>query len=383
MKLKQIPKDFIVEELYDLNELKKKEKDEKEIYHYFILTKENYAQLKALEIIARIFNTSRKRVHFAGTKDKVGITKQLISISGVKKENLEKNMIYFNDKFKDLKLEYLGEFPSRLNLGDNLGNKFQITIRDITENEIEKAKNNLEEIKENGVLNFFDDQRFGYANNSHIVGKYILKNDVKSAVIEILTSLPPKPVDNALEFVNQVKNNIDKITNADNNFIEHLIEIAPKYLYGEKDILKHLKKHKNDYPGSFRRLHKKLRTLYICAVQSYIFNETIKQIPKQEMKNILLPLISADTEFENKKVEEITLKILKENNIEKKDFLLTSMPELRPESALRQTLLFPKELQISNIEKDDLNENKYKIIIEFELESGAYATNVVKNLFQN
>ncbi len=383
MIIKQIPQDFIVEELYDLKELKKKEKDHKDSYHYFTLEKTNYPQLKAIEIVARIFNTSSKRVHFSGTKDKVGITTQLISISGAKKENLEKNLNFFNEKFNDLKLKYIGEFPARLNLGDNIGNKFKITIRDLNIDEIETAKKNAIEISNKGVKNYYDDQRFGYANNSHIVGKYILKNNIKSAIFEILTSLPQNSSPEAVEFTTKIKENFQEICNADKKTIDEIIFIAPKYLIGETQILNHLSKYKNDFPGALRKLHKKLRTLYICAFQSFVFNETIKNIPIEELTDVSLPLINENSTFNDKKIENITNDILKNEEITYEHFKLQPMPELKLLNAQRKAVLKPQKLILHNEEKDELNLNKYKLIAEFELESGAYATNIIKQLLQN
>ncbi|RUM32019.1 MAG: tRNA pseudouridine(13) synthase TruD, partial [Aquifex sp.] len=50
MILKQIPEDFVVEEIFDFSRLKKEGG-----YSYFILTKVNFSQIKAIEIISNFF----------------------------------------------------------------------------------------------------------------------------------------------------------------------------------------------------------------------------------------------------------------------------------------------------------------------------------------
>ncbi len=230
MKLKQTSEDFIVDEIYDIEKFKEKNEEKKLDYYYFKLTKKDYNQLRALALVAESFNTSSKLIHMAGTKDKTGITSQLISVYGIKEENFEKNLEHFNATFKDLNLEFIGKFKGRLNLGDNNGNRFSIIVRDLTKEDILILRKNFEEIKIKGVLNYFDEQRFGYAGNSHIIGKYILKKNIEKAVYEILTSLPENPTENLKVYVEFLKENFEKIKNQDKEIFEKIVEITPKFL---------------------------------------------------------------------------------------------------------------------------------------------------------
>jgi len=380
MILKQIPEDFLVDEIYDINVFNEKEEKNRK-YDYFILTKKNYTVIKAIDSVARIFNVSRKFVNFAGTKDRVGITTQVISILGIKNDNLQKNLDFFNENLDDLNLEFLGEFKGRINLGDNLGNSFSIIVRDLEKEDISLAKKNKELIEKNAVLNFFDEQRFGYAQNSHIIGKYILKNEVEFAVKEILTSMPKNPKEDHINFVNKIKENWNEIKTQNIEVLNNLIEITPTFLRDEKKILEHLLGAKNDFPGAFRRIHKKIRTLYVNAYQSYIFNELIK-LEKISSNNLNLELVHKDFNLENEIGIEVK-KLLEKDGLSLENFELKSMPELRLSSVFRDIKIFPKDLEIFESEKDELNEGKLKVKISFKLDSGEYATNVVKQLFSN
>lgn len=385
MKLKQIPKDFIVDEIFDLKKLNLELEDVKKPYYYFKLTKINYNQLDAILKVAKIFNTSKKLVHFAGTKDKVGITSQLISIYGIDENNFEKNLEFLNQKIKDLNLEFLGKFNSRVNLGNNLGNHFKIVIRDLDENQILKAKNNVEKIEKTGILNFFDSQRFGYANNSNIVGKYVLQNNIELAVKEILTSIPKENFTLDLkEFVDFINLNWEEIKNCNENIIDNAITICPNFLRKEKKILEHLKKYKNDFPGSFRTIHKKLRTLYVGAYQSFVFNKILEEfcvLDNLDLENDLeLELVNSNSCFDDF-LNPIVNKILEKDNLSFDNFNLKHMPELKFVKNLRKVKIFPKNIQILEILEDDLNLNKKKLKISFDLGSGEYATNVIKQLF--
>lgn len=384
MKIKEIASDFIVEEQVNLDELKEKKK-EGGPYQYFWLTKTNYPQLKAIEKIANIFNTSRKLVHFSGTKDKVGITKQLISIKGIKKENFEKNIEFLNTKVDDLEVEYVGSFQTRLNLGDNKGNKFEIVVRDLSLDECELAKVNKEIISKYGVLNYFDSQRFGYAGNSHLIGKDIIKNDLESAVYKILTSLPPQALLESVSLIDEIEQNWEKIKTQDKDFIQSLLEKMPKYMANEKKILQHLAFAKNDFPGAFRKIHKKLRTLYINAYQSYIFNSTLRYLydKKKDLANYEhLELIHPDYDLSQKIIGPYVSSLLKEDKISLEELKLPSMPELSLNKVFRKSLIYPQQLQIKEISDDEIHDQAYKVVFSFELDAGEYATNIIKMLFK-
>ena len=382
MIIKQIPQDFIVEEIFDINSIDKKEKED-ETYYYFKLTKTNYSQVRALETVAKIFGISRKRVGFAGTKDKIGITTQMICLSKINEKTFDNNIEYFN-RYKDLKLEFIGKYNSRINLGDNLGNKFNITIRNLNKEEIENAKLKIENIEKEGVYNYFDSQRFGFANNSHIIGKYLLQNKLENAVYEILTSISNNPKEDNVTFNKFLKENWGKIKQADEEILTKAMAIIPGYLNDEKRILGFLKKYKNDFSGAFKTvLHKKLRTLYLNAYQSYIFNCILDEIKNKNLKTEQKEILLVNSNFnETDEIKKIVEKLLEKDELTFDSFNLKHMPDLAHNIvAKRDIKSYPKNIKIIDIQNDDLNEKKMKMILEFELSKGEYATNIIKQIF--
>lgn len=381
MRLKQIPEDFVVEEVFDLEKLHAEE-EENRTYHYFVLKKTNYAQMRALERVAKAFNTSTKNVHFCGTKDKVGVTTQLISVMGVKEKNLDLNIEFLNERIKDLEIEFLGKGHKRVALGDHLANKFTIVVRDLGEEEIERSKEKVKEISVRGVLNLFDEQRFGYGNNSHEIGKEILKGESEKAVFLILTSLPDDPNPELREFVESIRKGWEEIKSGNSDAIGRMVSKAPRFCTNEVAILEHLKKHKNDFPGAFRTIHKKQRTIYLNAYQSHVFNEVLKRLPEKTLESMEeLELVNLNSEFDGE-VKQIVDSLLKEDKVKISDFELVSMPELRMDIiSKRKVRVFPKELEMQEPEDDDFNPGKRKVVVSFELDKGAYATNVIKQMF--
>jgi tRNA pseudouridine13 synthase len=384
MKYKTFPEDFQVNECYDLEELKKKDEGKGEIYGYFILKKKEYTTQKAIEKIAKTFHISPKRIGFAGTKDKVGITTQLISIKGITKQHIENNLPYFNEQ-EELQLEYLGNYKGRINLGDNLGNSFIITTRDVSEKEKELFEKNIQSIEKEGVYNYFDEQRFGYAGNSHIVGKYLLLGDFQKAFWEILLSIPKNPNEKIKlwnDFLKEHKTNIEE---QDQSIVEKIDEIAPKFLRNECKMIKwilHPNK-KNDYAGAIRLLPKKIRTLYVHAYQSHVFNQLCdlmktNKIPFQEQIELVHKNLSKELPYYN-----TILEILKKDTLTLDHFKLQRTPELQLQQTIRETKIYPKNVKTIEISSQSPSlPHQFIVSFSFSLPSGSYATNVIKQLFE-
>ena len=378
MKFKEIAEDFRVEEVINISQLEKEKEPEERNYLYYYLTKKNYAQTKAVDIVAKTFNTTHKFVHIAGTKDRAGITKQLISIAKSKRMQPSVHEEFFKRKFEDMDLEFVGEYPFRLNLGDNLGNSFEITLRQLSTDEISLARNKFSDVSTNGVLNYFDSQRFGYAQNSHLIGLDLLRGEIENAVYTILTSLPENANEDHVLFVEKLKINWDEIISGNQDIIRELTGEAPKFLKNEIAMIKHFHNAKNDFSGSLRVLPKKLRTLYIGAYQSYLFNnllDSCDNLAKSiELCNENLSKDSLEYSYYSSLLEKDGLRI--------EDFSLPHMPELKPEQVYRDSRVEVSDLEMSEESEDDLNEGYSKIEVSFFLESGAYATNVIKQLFE-
>jgi len=337
-KIKQIPDDFIVKEITNI-ELK-----DSGNYTYFILKKKNYTTERAVSTAAKYLKTNRKNIGYAGSKDKNAVTEQMISVKGFNKiKNIE---------LKDIELIYKGKGDERISLGDLKGNEFIITVRNLNKKEIK-----LTSIQ---IPNYFDEQRF--SKNNAEIGRLILKKDFKGAVSLIL--------------------------NHDNSGSI------------EKEVLDHISKFPNDFIGAIKKVPKKIRMMYVHAFQSLIFNKTISELmilktkeykkvdysngffvfPKKEIKNAKIPIIGFGTEFKDNKLRDISLKILEEEGIKLRDFIIRGMLELASEGDERDMFVNAEDIK-TKVEKDEINKNKKKFIISFKLPKGSYATIVIKKIF--
>jgi tRNA(Glu) U13 pseudouridine synthase TruD len=300
MRIKQFPQDFIVKEVTNINV-----KDNGD-YTYFNLKKTNYNTIDAIETVAKKLNISSTRFGFAGNKDKNAITEQLVSVD---KKIQDTNL-------KDIEIKVIGYGDKYISLGDLKGNKFEITVKDLSEEEIKSF-----ESKQKPFLmpNLFGEQRFSSQNVD--VGKAIIKRDFEKAA-ELLK----------LDIIN------------------------------------------NNYIGAIRKINKKVLRLYIHAYQSYIFNETIKRYSGKENEKI--PVVGFGTELDNydDEIKKIISKILKEEDLDLRDFITVKIPELSEEGTERDLFV-----EIENLEV--LGKGNDWIKIKFFLQKGSYATEAIKFLF--
>tara|TARA_Y100000310_G_scaffold327902_1_gene395050 strand:- start:2542 stop:3495 length:954 start_codon:yes stop_codon:yes gene_type:complete len=297
------------------------ELDESGEYSYFLLKKRNYNTLRAIEAISNKLNINIKNIGFAGSKDKNAITEQVISIYNGN-ENIE------NIQIKDIELKYLGKGNEKIFLGSLKGNKFTITIRNLDNKKI----NNNEVL----IPNYFGPQRFSTSN--HLIGKAIVKKDFEEAIKVILS------------------------TNSDYN----------------GRIKQHLEKKTNDFVVALKIIPLKLLKLYVHAYQSSIFNKVLEQYTKTNKKIEKIPIVGFGTES-NDKIMRI---LLEKEKIVPRDFIIRQIPELSSEGDERSAFMAVKDFKIIKQEKDELNEGKEKLIVEFALPKGSYATVFIDYLFR-
>jgi tRNA pseudouridine13 synthase len=367
--LKHKIEDFIVTEIYDLEYfLNKEKKYSNKFYYYFLLTKTNYEQLRAISKIAQTFRKKEKHITFCGRKDKNAITSQLICIENAKRILIERNVEFINNHIKDLEIKYLQEFPTKLYIGDNKKNSFKITARNINQN----LKNQSKQFKNKYFMNLFGKQRFGFANNSHIIGENIIKQDYKKAIYHILNSIDKnkknnEDIEDFVNFINQ--NNLNN-----QETIIQAIDKLPFKLDNLKPILKYLKENNQDFKGAINTLSNREKMFFINAYQSFIFNQTIQNLSFE--KDDKLSLIN-EKENKNKKINQYENMLLDKSKITRDDFLKL---ELKPHE--RNVFVKIDDLAYEILD-DDCFINAKKIIFEFSLPSGSYASNIIEQLENN
>ncbi len=288
-------------------------------YSYFILRKRNYTTEAAIQRVAKQMRLPRRFFGFAGNKDRKAMTEQLCSVKG--------NIRSF--ELKEISVQAAGRGDSPISLGELEGNRFEITVR------------NVEGLpqKVGRVVNYFDSQRFGIRNSNQLVGKLLLKRDFGAAAKEFMEERP--------------------------------------------EMKAHLKQSPNDYVGALRLLPLKVYKMYINAYQSDVWNRAVREYleinPKSD--NIEFPIVGFGTEFSDRTIREIVERLLSEDGIRQRDFIMREIPELTSEGSMRRIFAEVSELSVGGLEEDELNLGKKKVRVKFRLGRGSYATIVIKAMF--
>ena len=172
-------------------------------------------------------------------------------------------------RLKDIILEPVGQANEALSLGDLLGNRFSLTIRDCLPDALEARVNATRETAGLGIPNYFGLQRFGATRPvTHLVGECILRGDFEQAVVTYIGkefSGEPAPV-------RAVRTAF--FTSRD---IQAALRDLPRQMSFERAMLHYLYMHPDDYSGALLELPPKLLSMFVSAFQSYLFNCALSQ----------------------------------------------------------------------------------------------------------
>lgn len=181
--IKQRPEDFFVEELPAYEPCGSGE------HIYLFIEKRDISTMHAVQAIARHFNVRIGDVGYAGLKDKVAVTRQLVSVHtpGKKPEDFP--------AFEHPRIGILWTdlHTNKLRQGHLAGNRFVIRIRGTDMSKALFAHRALLQLAKGGVPNRIGEQRFGNLLNNHLIGRALLLRDHQLAADLLLGPSPKFP----------------------------------------------------------------------------------------------------------------------------------------------------------------------------------------------
>ena len=148
-RIKAAPEDFVVEELPLYAPSGAGEHTWVEVEKRLRTTEEVAAELAAAA------GVDAGRVGWAGRKDREAVTRQWLSVPALAPARAEQ---LAGDGWRVLRAAAHGE---RLRLGELVGNRFRIIVRDVEEPAASAAEERLAAIARDGLPNYFGEQRFG------------------------------------------------------------------------------------------------------------------------------------------------------------------------------------------------------------------------------
>ena len=357
--------------------------------------------------IARDLHIDRKRMGFAGMKDKKARTRQWICISNMDSDEQFEQVKALSGQI--YKTDFLKVIRGRkkLRMGQLKGNKFRILIRDIddVEKSAEIASGILKQLEVTGVPNYFGWQRFGKPRtNTHLVGEALVENDLKKAV--------GRYIGNPTEEEHEENQKARKAY--DDEDLEKSLELMGKGMRYEKMMIRELIKDSKkgeltdkSYKNALHALPKPLQRMFVHAYQSFLFNAAVSKrvemgINKYIEGDIIInneerivrdktpeeyqelidtfqvnptsPLYGTKVPFAGGKVGEMEKSILDNYGLSKEDFEVPKMPRLGSHG-LRRSMRF-QVWDTSAIATDE------GVLTEFSINKGSYATAVLREVMK-
>ena len=385
MHIKQKSEDFKVEELTSLTGGKVGD------FAFYRLDKSGWTTPDALQIIRKRWKLEVRRVAVGGLKDRHAETVQYLTIYRGPQRKLT---------HPNLQVTYLGQVAEAYSSDQIEANRFAITIRDMTDEQVGTALRSLEEVREVGVPNYYDDQRFGsVAHTGTFLAQQIILGEYEAALKTALTA----PY--AFQRAEQKKEKALLRQHWGNwgYCLQHL-DKGPAL-----KIVSYLAEHPDDFRGGLERLPPELRLLYLSAYQSHLWNHMLVdwlsdhvpnrdltpvklrlgEVPMprrldtdlcEQLRTLELPLHSARNHLDDDDPRKPYFdRTLADEGLTLEQFKLKDFRSLFFSKGERAAWCFPQNLEARNA-KDEEHPNKKKLTLRFDLPRGSYATLVVKRI---
>ncbi|KAF5686800.1 pseudouridine synthase [Fusarium denticulatum] len=288
-------------------------------YLHFTLFKENRDTMDAVNQIARFLKVKPQVIGYAGTKDRRASTVQRCSVRYMRPRNLAG----INGRIWGVSTGDYDYKDKPIYLGQLLGNEFVIAIKScqivgessdqpiaqrvkVLKKNVELALNHM---NEHGWINYFGHQRFGtHEVGTHQIGQLILGDKYEEAVMSLLHyddkiaqraeagDIPDEPSKRDEYLRNQAC--MLFLTDKD---VDRAIKLMPRRFSAENSIFRHLNRQgaqsRRDFIGSLVHITRGLRSMYLHAYQSYIWNHAASRRWELHGENVIAgDLIIAPTE---------------------------------------------------------------------------------------
>jgi tRNA pseudouridine13 synthase len=385
MKLKQSPDDFRVEEVTDVVPV------DRGPFAFYRLEKRGWSTPDALSVVRRRWKIEPRQLSYGGLKDRHAATVQYLTIFHGPRRSM---------RHHEISVEYLGQITQPYTSTSIRANRFAICLRDLTPAEAEAAGQALDQVRADGVPNYFDDQRFGsVASGGEFVARLMILGQFEDALRLALTG--PYEFDRA-----EQKQEKATLREHWGNW-QTLKEKLPRG--HARSLIDYLLHHPGDFRDAVARLRPELRGLYLSAYQSHLWNRMLahclrencrpeqllavqlrlSEVPmhrnlgpeqRQALAKLALPLPSARMRLapDDQRLELVNV-ILAQDGLELRQMKIKGIRELFFSKGERAALCLPVNLR-SQVEPDERHRGRQALALAFELPRGSYATLIVKRI---
>jgi len=385
MRLKQRPEDFQVSESWRFDPSPRGE------WFVYLMDKQKLSTFEAVERICARAGVKAADVSYCGLKDKQGRTTQLVAVRGKPAE--------IHDP--DLRLKPLGRSAGPLSAANTTSNRFAVTVRDLSDEDLARLSASVAEVQQLGVVNYFDSQRFGSLKHGQgFLVKELMRGQFELALRNFLahpSELDRTPDARVKAFWKEHWGDWRRVPS---------IPGAERYA----PIIGWLRRHPGDWLGAFLRTEPRWRALQVFTYQSWLWNEGVKQYLRDLvgvarlvairyqagtllfphsldgaeadlLRRQTFPLLAPGSRIEDPRIRAAALSVLAREGQTLESLQVPGAPQIHFDPEERPLLVHPGKLAVGDAREDELNPGRRRVNVAFTLPPGAYATLVVKRLF--
>ncbi len=389
MKIKATPEDFIVDEMTDVVPVKSGD------FGLFLLEKRGWNTVDLLRRLSRELDIPFSDFSYGGRKDRHALTQQHITI---RRQRMGRELGRIKVREADYSLGFIGY--SERPMGPDLisGNRFAITIRDVSGEQVSSALSGIEAVGKTGYPNYFDDQRFGsFDTRQGFIAEKILKGHYNGALKVYLTHIRPA----------------DKGADKERRrfFFEHWsnwrVCLERAKTLPERDAFGILVKDPKAFVPALQKISGEEMSLFFSAYQSFLWNELLRRVVREKasvlssspglagdylfytdlaqetfeyLRNLAIPTPASGITMPDADTQALYVDVLSERGIRPSLFNLRKIRQAFFKATERMAIVIPDELSWES-SPDELHLDRQKIVIKFFLPRGSYGTMFVKRLF--
>jgi tRNA pseudouridine13 synthase len=382
VKVKQTPADFRVEERAAI------EAADRGRFSVYRLEKSGIGTLEALRALRRAWRVPGRAVGFGGLKDRHGTTVQWVTIPNGPRKNLVEPAF---------RLTYQGRSEVPMTRMALRGNAFRIRVRDLSPDEAKTLASRLADAARDGVVAYFDDQRFGsLRGGGGFAVLHLLRGDPEQALRAVIAS--PGRADRAV--VRDRKRTLRERWGDWQGLARDLPRGVPA-----RDAVLRLARDPQDFLGAFAALDREERRLLVSAYQSAVWNRAVARhvegLVEPDLRIVLpgaagplvfgkvaipaledatLPLPAPDARADDPALQRALESALADDGLSLDRLRLPQGLALDLRATSRALLFRPEEARASDPLPDDRNPGRSCVDLAFHLRPGVYATILIKRM---
>ncbi|MBL9125201.1 MAG: tRNA pseudouridine(13) synthase TruD [Planctomycetaceae bacterium] len=389
MKLKRLPEDFRVVELSDFPATGGP-------FACYRLTKTGLGTPEAIAAIQRRWQLPSDRIAYGGLKDRHAVTTQFVTIYQGPPRGLEQ---------QHLRLEYLGPAARPFQPSDIRANQFALALRDFGPEQTSAIVARIEQATRDGVANYFDEQRFGSLGTS---GEFIARAWCAGDWERTLWLALAEANRHDTPRIAQLKELLRARWGDWRGILAQLPRSGSHVEQRLARVIEHLAARPSDFRGAIAKIDPQQRGLYLASFQSFLWNRMLAALlratcrPEQlaaveigpdrlpffgslddaqrgALTEAQLPLPSARLHLEPGPTADLIQATLADAGIELRQLRVKYPRDSFFAKGERRVVVRPAELRFA-WEADELHPQRQKLLLDFELPRGSYATILVKRL---